>query len=191
MITWAAILLLRGVEDGMTHQDGENSVRHNKRNPTNNHTDLHLIQAHLRSLERSHQSSESIHTVLSQRLESSMQAMHTPPDTTSALAFPVASADDSWAIFDQEIMSLANPPWLFQDSAFPPTQKSPAQVQSIQSVQSGLQPIPYDSGLLANPAQQFAASAQWGTPETMQDALPSTLNRIFGNEGQPQNNRLM
>jgi hypothetical protein len=22
MITWAAILLLRGVEDGMTHQDG-------------------------------------------------------------------------------------------------------------------------------------------------------------------------
>lgn len=25
MITWAAILLLRGVEDGMTHQDGKNS----------------------------------------------------------------------------------------------------------------------------------------------------------------------
>lgn len=188
MITWAAILLLRGVEDGMTHQDGENSVRHNKRNPTNSLTDLHLIQAHLRSLERSHRSSESIHTVLSQRLESSMQAMHTPPDTTSALAFPVTSADDSWAIFDQEIMSLANPPWLFQDSVFPPTQKSPAQVQSVQSVQSGLQPVPYN---LENPAQQFAASAQWGTPEGMQDALPSTLNRIFGNEGQTQHNGLM
>ncbi|KAJ5403851.1 hypothetical protein N7509_003722 [Penicillium cosmopolitanum] len=174
MITWAAILLLRGVEDGMTHQD-----------------DLHLIQAHLRSLERSHQSSESVHTVLSQRLESSMQAMHTPPDTTSALAFPVANADDSWAIFDQEIMSLANPPWLFQDSAFPHTQKSPT--HQVQPVQTGLQSVAYGSGLMPTPAQQFAASAQWGTPpEAMQDALPSTLNRIFGNEPhQSHNNGLM
>ncbi|KAJ6175775.1 hypothetical protein N7485_002689 [Penicillium canescens] len=113
MITWAAILLLRGVEDGMTHQD-----------------DLHLIQSHLRSLERTKQSAASIHTVLFRRLESSMQAMHTPPDTSEALAFPGPSADESWTIFDQEIMSLANPSWLFDE----PPQLPQMQRTSVQSV---------------------------------------------------------
>ncbi|KAJ5747911.1 uncharacterized protein N7511_009607 [Penicillium nucicola] len=100
MITWAAILLLRGVEDGMTHQD-----------------DLHLIQSHLQSLERTNQSAASIHTVLFRRLESSMQAMHTPPDTSAALALPGPIANESWTIFDQEIMALANPPWLFDENS--------------------------------------------------------------------------
>ncbi|KAJ5778216.1 hypothetical protein N7520_001462 [Penicillium odoratum] len=141
MITWAAILLLRGVEDGMTHQD-----------------DLHLIQSHLQSLERSSQSTVSIHTVLSQRLEFSMQAMHTPPDTSSALAFPGPSADDSWTIFDHEIMSLANPPWLYQDSAaFSQAQKSLSQVPVGLSV-------PYDSGLLESGNQTFEAST-WSVAE--------------------------
>ncbi|KAJ5333512.1 uncharacterized protein N7506_007295 [Penicillium brevicompactum] len=99
MITWAAILLLQGVEDGMTHQD-----------------DLYLIQAHLQSLERHNQSVPTIHALLFQRLESNMQAMHTPPDTSSALVFPGPGSGDSWTIFDQEIMSLANPAWLFEGS---------------------------------------------------------------------------
>ncbi|KAJ6084242.1 hypothetical protein N7486_011042 [Penicillium sp. IBT 16267x] len=129
MITWAAILLLRGVEDGMTHPD-----------------DLHLIQSHLQSLERSSQSTASIHTVLSQRLESNMQAMHTPPDTSSALLFPVPRADDSWTIFDHQIMSIANPPWLFEDSTpFSQTHKS------ISQTPTGL-PVPY-AGLLDSSAQ--------------------------------------
>ncbi|KAJ5631516.1 uncharacterized protein N7484_011616 [Penicillium longicatenatum] len=137
MITWAAILLLRGVEDGMTHQD-----------------DLHLIHVHLQSLERSSQSTASIHTVLSQRLEYSVQAMHTPPDTSSALVFPGPSADDSWTIFDHEIMSLANPPWLFEDSTpFSHNQKSLGQVPA------GL-PVPY-AGLLDNSAQSFGVNAVW------------------------------
>lgn len=45
-----------------------------------------------------------------------MQAMHTPPDTSSALVFPGPGSGDSWTIFDQEIMSLANPAWLFEGS---------------------------------------------------------------------------
>ncbi|OOQ88392.1 hypothetical protein PEBR_13737 [Penicillium brasilianum] len=170
MITWAAMLLLRGVEDGMTHQD-----------------DLHLIQAHLRSLERSHQSAASIHTVLSQRLESSMQAMHTPPDTSSALAFPGPMVDDSWTIFDQEIMSLANPPWLFQDpTPLPQTQKSAN--PAVPDVQARLS---YDSGLLAHNTQQFSASNQWNSAEQLHGAFPSTLNRIFGNEAADHGNRLI
>jgi hypothetical protein len=150
-------------------------------------TDLHLIQAHLQSLERSHQSAASIHTVLSQRLESSMQAMHTPPDTSSALAFPGPMVDDSWTIFDQEIMSLANPPWLFQDpSPFPRTQKP--STQTVPDIQAGL---PYDSGLLTHSAQQFSASNQWANAEQLHGALPSTLNRIFGNENSNHGNRLI
>ncbi|KAJ5532311.1 hypothetical protein N7494_008863 [Penicillium frequentans] len=137
MITWAAILLLRGVEDGITHQD-----------------DLHLIQSHLQSLERSSQTTVSIHTVLSQRLESSMQAMHTPPDTSSTLVFPGPGADDSWTIFDHEIMSLANPPWLFEDSAtFSQTHKSLSQLPA------GL-PVPYAT-LLDSSAQSFQENAVW------------------------------
>lgn len=189
MITWAAILLLRGVEDGMTHQDGKKISSFSiERRALLIIADLHLIQAHLRSLERSHQSSESVHTVLSQRLESSMQAMHTPPDTTSDLAFPIPNADDSWAIFDQEIMTIANPPWLFQDPSFTSHPKSAGQ---IQPVQPGLGPVPYDSGLLPNQAQQFAASAQWGASEGIQGALPSTLSRVFGNEYPTPNSGLM
>ncbi|KAK4862421.1 hypothetical protein LT330_002554 [Penicillium expansum] len=136
MITWAAVLLLQGVEDGMTHQD-----------------DLLLIQAHLQSLERRNRSAANIHTVLFYRLESSMQAMHTPPDTSVALAFPVANTDDSWTIFDQEIMSLANPPWLFDESTqLPQIQKTSA----VHQLQSGLPPFQYDSTILASTSQHFA-----------------------------------
>lgn len=150
-------------------------------------TDLHLIQAHLQSLERSHQSAASIHTILSQRLESSMQAMQTPPDTSSALAFPGPMVDDSWTIFDHEIMSLANPPWLFQDpSSFPQTEKSSN--QTVHDVQPGL---PYDSGLLTHSAPQFSANNRWGNAEQLHGTLPPTLNRIFGNESSNHGNRLI
>ncbi|KAJ5791573.1 transcriptional regulator family: Fungal Specific TF [Penicillium psychrosexuale] len=140
MITWAAVLLLQGVEDGMTHPD-----------------DLHLIQAHLQSLERRNHSAASIHTFLSHRLESSMQAMHTPPDTSVALAFPLPSADDSWTIFDQEIMSLANPPWLFDESTqLPQIQKA----STMHQLQSGIQPFQYDSAISASASQHFAPNTQ-------------------------------
>ncbi|KAJ5681775.1 uncharacterized protein N7477_001715 [Penicillium maclennaniae] len=158
MITWAAILLLRGVEDGMTHQD-----------------DLHLIQAHLQSLERSHQPAASIHTVLSQQLESSMQAMHTPPDTSTALALPGPLADDSWTLFDQEIMPLANPPWLFDDCTSFPNQKPSNEIQM-----QGLSSVEYDSSI--SNSVQYASHVQWPSTEQIQSAFPSTLNRIFGSE---------
>jgi hypothetical protein len=84
--------------------------------------------------------------------------MHTPPDTSSALVFPDPSADDSWTIFDHEIMSLANPPWLFEDSTpFSHNQKSLGQVPA------GL-PVPY-AGLLDNSAQSFGVNAVWNDAE--------------------------
>lgn len=183
MITWAAILLLRGVEDGMTHQDGIDLREQLSKHHVDMFSDLHLIQAHLHSLERSHYSTASIHRVLSQRLESSMQAMNTPPDTSSALAFPVPNTDDPWTIFDQDIMSLANPPWLFEDPApFPPPQKSTDQDQQIQSAPP---PGPYDPGLLDDRTQSFASNAQWDNA-AMHGAMPTPLSRIFGTENATQ-----
>ncbi|CAL5873746.1 uncharacterized protein PFLUO_LOCUS8028 [Penicillium psychrofluorescens] len=170
MITWAALLLLRGVEDGMTHPD-----------------DLNLIQAHLHSLERSHQSALSIHTVLSRRLESGMQTMHTPPDSGAVLAFPFPNAEDSWTIFDQDIMSLANPPWLFQDSSqLTPSHKPADMQQPPPQLQSGMATVGYDSSLLVNNSQSFAANPQWNVAGQIQDALPTTMNRLFGNENSAQ-----
>ncbi|KAK9580130.1 hypothetical protein V6Z90_008159 [Aspergillus fumigatus] len=103
MITWAAMLLLRGVEDGMTHHD-----------------DLRLIQTQLNTLKRSDPSTLSIHGVLAERLQSGIQSMHTPPDNGPDFAFPAPNMDYSWTIFDQQIMNLANPPWLFDDSSQAP-----------------------------------------------------------------------
>lgn len=86
-----------------------------------------------------------------------MQAMHTPPDTSVALAFPLPSADDSWTIFDQEIMSLANPPWLFDESTqLPQIQKASA----VHQLQSGLPPFQYDTTILPSTSQHFAPHTQ-------------------------------
>lgn len=108
-----------------------------------------------------------------------MQAMHTPPDTSATLAFPGPSADESWTIFDQEIMLLANPPWLFDEPQLSQMQRTPVQYDST--------PV-----MLENPTHQFTAQAQWDCAEQVAGALPSTLNRIFGNDGSGQNgNSLM
>jgi hypothetical protein len=152
----------------------------------NSLSDLHLIQAHLRSLERSNQSA-SVHTLLFHRLESSMQAMHTPPDTSSALAFPGPSADDSWTIFDQEIMSLANPPWLFEESTQLPQMQKSFAAQQLQTV---LPSVQYGPGMLESTARHFEPSTRWDCPDPMAGALSSTLNPILGNESNTQNGNL-
>jgi hypothetical protein len=116
-----------------------------------------------------------------------MQAMHTPPDTSSTLTFPGPVADVPWTIFDQEIMSLANPPWLFNDpTSFPSGSKS----SNVSQMQTGLSSVAYDSGIL-NSAQTFASNPQWNDAEQILSALPSTLNRIFGNENQSQGDGLI
>ena len=89
-----------------------------------------------------------------------MQAMHTPPDSSSVLAFPGPGADDSWTIFDHEIMSLANPPWLFDDSTPFPSEPKP-----LNQVPVGLPAVPYDPGLLGSSSQTFGSHAAWNGGE--------------------------
>lgn len=82
--------------------------------------DLRLIQTQLSTLKRSDPSTFSIHGVLAERLQSGIQSMHTPPDNGPDFAFPAPNMDYTWTIFDQQIMNLANPPWLFDDSSLAP-----------------------------------------------------------------------
>lgn len=113
--------------------------------------------------------------------------MHTPPDSGAVLAFPFPNAEDSWTIFDQDIMSLANPPWLFQDSSqLTPSHKPADMQQPPPQLQSGMATVGYDSSLLVNNSQSFAANPQWNVAGQIQDALPTTMNRLFGNENSAQ-----
>lgn len=150
--------------------------------------DLYLIQAHLHSLKRSNPSA-SIHTVLSRRLESAMQTMHTTsamhrtPPSNVTLAFPSPNTEEAWTIFDQEIMSLANPPWLFQDSSQPAPSHRPANMEQTPLwLHSGTTPVQFDSDLLVNNARPFTGNTQYDVPRQMRGPVPSMLNRLFGNE---------
>ncbi|KAK0109638.1 hypothetical protein ONS95_002319 [Cadophora gregata] len=95
MITWAALLVLQGIEGGVGEPD-----------------DFILIQAHLNMLQYTHQPSPSLRHRLASRLESSLQNMHTPrpapePDAMLDDGVPNNVANDGWAIFDQRSMDLA------------------------------------------------------------------------------------
>lgn len=46
--------------------------------------------------------------------QSKMESTHRPPSMGPALSFPALNLGYSWTIFDQEIISLVNPPWLFE-----------------------------------------------------------------------------
>jgi hypothetical protein len=179
MITWAAMLLLRGVEDGMTHQDGMERV-HSLTLQTEfltymSYLDLGIIQTHLSSLKRSDLSVPSIHGVLADRLQSGMQSMHTPPDMGPELSFPPPNMDYSWTIFDQEIMSLANPPWLFEGPSIGSTQ---TQVELSQA--SAMQPARYTDGMTAASGSGFGSNKQWGPTEQLANVRPSRFGPGFG-----------
>ncbi|KAH7336457.1 hypothetical protein BKA65DRAFT_34448 [Rhexocercosporidium sp. MPI-PUGE-AT-0058] len=102
MITWAALLVLQGIEGGVGEPD-----------------DFILIQAHLNMLQYTHQPSPSLRHRLASRLESSLQNMHTPRpapepeamlDVTGNLADGSGNGNvnDGWTIFDQRSMELAS-----------------------------------------------------------------------------------
>ncbi|KAL2068773.1 hypothetical protein VTL71DRAFT_15111 [Oculimacula yallundae] len=117
MITWAALLVLQGIEGGVGEPD-----------------DFVLIQAHLNMLQYTHQPSPSLRHRLASRLESSLQNMHTPrPAPESEAMVDIASTStntnananannlsnnnantgldndgNSWAIFDHRSMELAS-----------------------------------------------------------------------------------
>ncbi|CZT47571.1 uncharacterized protein RSE6_08147 [Rhynchosporium secalis] len=108
MITWAALLVLQGIEGGVGEPE-----------------DFVLIQAHLNMLQYTHQPSPSLRHRLASRLESSLQNMHTPrpaPDAEAMVDITSTSSNlpnnttaknfdndgNSWAIFDHRSMEFAS-----------------------------------------------------------------------------------
>ncbi|KAF2004260.1 hypothetical protein P154DRAFT_543412 [Amniculicola lignicola CBS 123094] len=96
MITWAAILVLQGLDGGV----GE-------------HGDLMLVQGHLNKLQRTLRPAPSLHHTLAHRLKTWLQNMHTPP--TSFL--PQPEFNPSWSLFDQNSIQLASGPYYQQETS--------------------------------------------------------------------------
>ncbi|KAH7120221.1 hypothetical protein B0J13DRAFT_512709 [Dactylonectria estremocensis] len=88
MITWAALIVIQGVEGGNGEAD-----------------DLRNIRIHLDFLRETNTPKPSLHDKLATRLEQSLQGMQTPSPTTlnDAMNIPVISPDldYSWQIFSQ------------------------------------------------------------------------------------------
>ncbi|KUJ15456.1 uncharacterized protein LY89DRAFT_113348 [Mollisia scopiformis] len=83
MITWAALLVLQGIEGGVGESD-----------------DFILIQTHLNMLQTTHQPEPSLRHTLASRLESSLQNMHTPRPAPELLSTSAQVYNNEWAIFD-------------------------------------------------------------------------------------------
>ncbi|PVH78178.1 hypothetical protein DL98DRAFT_255716 [Cadophora sp. DSE1049] len=178
MITWAALLVLQGIEGGVGEPD-----------------DFILIQAHLNMLQYTHQPSPSLRHRLASRLESSLQNMHTPrpapepevmPDVTESLA------NDGWAIFDQRSMELASQnlnlslgidgSGMGNDNAHGGGMGAMS-VGVGTSMQGG-----YDGGIsgvgVGGQVAMGYTGEQWmggGNGEPYSDAWQNTLFRLFGN----------
>ncbi|KAF7552942.1 hypothetical protein G7Z17_g3968 [Cylindrodendrum hubeiense] len=88
MITWAALIVIQGVEGGNGESD-----------------DLGNIRIHLDFLRQTNEPKPSLHDKLATRLEQSLQGMQTPSPTTlpDPMSLPVISPDldYSWQIFSQ------------------------------------------------------------------------------------------
>ncbi|KAH7409149.1 hypothetical protein BKA64DRAFT_388555 [Cadophora sp. MPI-SDFR-AT-0126] len=178
MITWAALLVLQGIEGGVGEPD-----------------DFILIQAHLNMLQYTHQPSPSLRHRLASRLESSLQNMHTPrpapepevmPDVTNSLA------NDGWAIFDQRSMELAsqnlNLSLGFDGSGMANDNAHGGGMGAMSVGVGNSMSSTYDGGIsgigVGGQVPMGYSGDQWmggGNGEPYSDAWQNTLFRLFGN----------
>ncbi|KAH8756543.1 hypothetical protein BGZ57DRAFT_909225 [Hyaloscypha finlandica] len=168
MITWAALLVLQGVEGGISEPD-----------------DFIQIQSHLNMLTLTHQPSPSLRHRLASRLESALQNMHTPrpaPDPDPMLGINAESFDSEWAIFDRESLGFANQTQL--QSVNPVHQQSEKSEGSRVNPMGGMQSV-FDSRETGSGAgyvvDDDADDGGWLSTEQYSDAWQSTLFRLFGN----------
>ncbi|KAH8693711.1 hypothetical protein BGW36DRAFT_209571 [Talaromyces proteolyticus] len=160
MVTLAAMLVLRGIEDKMANQD-----------------DLNLVQSHLKSLQDCLTPTPSIQHLLAERLENALQNMQSPVSASSDLIMSNANVNFSWTLFDQNTLSLANPTWLMQDplSMTPKHAVQPSPTEPRNGI-----PDQFHSDLVPGDAQAFQ-SRQW-MQEQVSGMWPSTFHRLFGHD---------
>lgn len=84
MITWAALIVIQGVDGGVGEPD-----------------DLENVRVHLGRLREAHEHNSNLHGALANRLETKLQGLSTP-QMGDAMSFePDGTFDTSWYIFDQ------------------------------------------------------------------------------------------
>ncbi|KAJ6442363.1 fungal transcriptional regulatory protein [Purpureocillium lavendulum] len=97
MISWAALIVIQGIEVGVGEPD-----------------DLASIRIHLEMLRETNEPKPSLRDKLASRLEQSLQTINTPSPTTMghmAQAAADVEFDCSWQIFDQAIMEQVMDPF--------------------------------------------------------------------------------
>ncbi|GMF72395.1 unnamed protein product [Aspergillus oryzae] len=114
-----------------------------------------------------------------------MQSMHTPPDMSHELSFPPPNLDHSWTIFDQEIMSLANPSWLFEGPSVVSTQAEHSQHPAMSSARYT------DSLTTTTSPNSFDPNKQWGSTEQLASVRMSRFNPAFGHSKAVGNDRYL
>lgn len=174
MITWAALLVLQGVEGGVGEPD-----------------DFILIQSHLNMLQLTHQPAPSLRHTLATRLESSLQNMHTPrpaPDPPLDPLNPQDMFDSSWAIFDQNSIALARSSGFGTSTVGGVSEGGNGNGMVIFTAGNGGVgrgaggPVgDYDGGAAGAEEMDANADGQWLSNEHYSDAWQSTLFRLFGN----------
>ncbi|KAH7055701.1 hypothetical protein B0J12DRAFT_427502 [Macrophomina phaseolina] len=157
MITWAALLVLQGMEDGTGESD-----------------DLRLIQSHLLTLQKTSQPPPSLRHQLASRLETDLQRLRTPPTSpsTNQNTANISSAEqieetNPWALFNQDSIRLDSPSWQFA-----PKQNY---FSGQMSVDGQPQQVPVDAMGVQGPVIPPSANGPTG-PEQW----PPALMRLFG-----------
>ncbi|KAL2690486.1 hypothetical protein IWX47DRAFT_892004 [Phyllosticta citricarpa] len=181
MITWAALLVLQGLEDGAGEPD-----------------DLHLIQCHLVTLRTTSQPPPSLRHQLAARLEGDLQRLRSPATSPSSTQNPIAAAEAQQQALDPKSIRLDSLSWQFlpkqgfyaNQVAPPGVEAGPGGSQQSPSVAAAhKQPIdPAGAVPLGNShphpgvaaAAASAAAAAVGGAPVAPEQWPPALMRLFG-----------
>ncbi|KAL0943343.1 C6 finger domain-containing protein [Colletotrichum truncatum] len=98
MITWAALIVLQGVDGGVGEPD-----------------DLENARVHLQKLREMHEPKPSLRGILASRLEQKLQGLHTPGSGDAEIyEQQMGNLDNSWYIFDQTSLQAGYELWSYE-----------------------------------------------------------------------------
>ncbi|KAL5396088.1 hypothetical protein PMIN02_003451 [Paraphaeosphaeria minitans] len=108
MITWAALILIQGIEGNAGEPDGTRLTVYGMRIWLN-FTDLDTIKVHLEKLQQMNDPKPLLHAKLIARLDGNLQRVNTPnPNTINQPDLISLDGDSSWNIFDQASLEQIN-----------------------------------------------------------------------------------
>ncbi|WDK12789.1 hypothetical protein CGRA01v4_04070 [Colletotrichum graminicola] len=99
MITWAALIVLQGVDGGVGEPE-----------------DLENVGVHLQRLKEMYEPKPSLRGMLAARLEQKLQGLHTPASgDAEGFELEIRNLDNSWYIFDQSSLQAGYNLWSYEN----------------------------------------------------------------------------